>query len=155
MSREEFSKLIGPYLDNELSAEDREKVDAYLASSEEYRQMASELEELTRLARGDRPPEVDDDRWREMLSQIREGGEGRPFSIVSSRARWLAPLAGLAAVLVIGLFISSTGPDSSVKPDSPAKEYAETEDEDTIRIETIDDDEKKEELKPADPRFDD
>ena len=46
MFHEEFSKLIGPYLDGELSAEEREKVENCLADSAECRQLASELEEL-------------------------------------------------------------------------------------------------------------
>ena len=56
MSHEEFSKLIGPYLDGELSAAEREKVENCLADSAECRQLASELEELDRVARGDSPP---------------------------------------------------------------------------------------------------
>ena len=51
MSREEFIELIGPYLDGELSGEERETVEGYLASSEEYRKLAAEAEELTRLAK--------------------------------------------------------------------------------------------------------
>ena len=68
MPREEFSKLIGPYLDGELSAEEREKVEEYLAGSDEYRRMAAEIEGLTRIVREDAPPEVRDEKWKEMLS---------------------------------------------------------------------------------------
>ena len=54
MSREEFTRLLGPYLDGELSGEQRETVERYLAGSEEYRKLAAEAEELTRLAKNDR-----------------------------------------------------------------------------------------------------
>ena len=97
MSHEEFSKLIGPYLDGELSAEEREKVENCLADSAECRQMASELEELDRVARGDSPPAVSDDEWQEVLSSVRRTEKIVPFETVKSRRRWLAPLAGLAA----------------------------------------------------------
>jgi len=156
MSREEFKKLIGPYLDGELSTEEREKVEEYLAGSEEYRLLASETEDLTRLARDDRPPDVSDDRWLEMLASIRSGEEEKVFSIESSRTRWLAPLAGIAAIIVAGFFILSAGPDSPEKPAPPSKDYADTGDagdESPVRIDTIDTDDKKEELKPVDPRF--
>ena len=82
MSREEFSKLIGPYLDGELSAEEREKVEEYLAGSEEYRHMASEIEGLTRIARADAPPEVSDEKWKEVLSSARGDGATEPFTVV-------------------------------------------------------------------------
>ena len=87
MSREEFIELIGPYLDGELSGEERETVEGYLASSEEYRKLAAEAEELTRLAKNDRPPEVSDERWRKMLSEIRDGKTNQPFAVVSARPR--------------------------------------------------------------------
>ena len=154
MSREEFIELIGPYLDGELSGEERETVEGYLASSEEYRKLAAEAEELTRLAKNDRPPEVSDERWRKMLSEIRDGETNQPFAVVSSRPRWLAPLAGLAAMLVIGFFILSAGPDCSEKPAAPRKDYAETKAEGPIRIKTLDDDDEEKERKPTDPRFD-
>ncbi|MEE3295968.1 MAG: zf-HC2 domain-containing protein [Planctomycetota bacterium] len=154
MSREEFTRLLGPYLDGELSEEQRETVERYLASSEEYRKLAAEAEELTRLAKNDRPPEVSEERWRKMLSEIREGGTNQPFAVVSSRPRWLAPLAGLAAILIIGLFILSADPNSSEKPADPRKDYAETTDEEPIRIKTLDDDDEEKERKPLDPRFD-
>ena len=154
MSREEFTRLLGPYLDGELSEEQRETVEGYLAGSEEYRKLAAEAEELTRLAKNDRPPEVSAERWRKMLSEIREGGTNQPFAVVSSRPRWLAPLAGLAAILIIGLFILSAGPNSSEKPADPRKDYAETTDEEPIRIKTLDDDDEEKERKPLDPRFD-
>lgn len=154
MSREEFTRLLGPYLDGELSEEQRETVERYLAGSEEYRKLAAEAEELTRLAKNDRPPEVSAERWRKMLSEIREGGTNQPFAVVSSRPRWLAPLAGLAAILIIGLFILSADPNSSEKPADPRKDYAETTDEEPIRIKTLDDDDEEKERKPLDPRFD-
>jgi len=154
MSREEFTRLLGPYLDGELSEEQRETVERYLAGSEEYRKLAAEAEELTRLAKNDRPPEVSEERWRKMLSEIREGGTNQPFAVVSSRPRWLAPLAGLAAILIIGLFILSADPNSSEKPADPRKDYAETTDEEPIRIKTLDDDDEEKERKPLDPRFD-
>ena len=154
MSREEFTRLLGPYLDGELSEEQRETVEGYLAGSEEYRKLAAEAEELTRLAKNDRPPEVSAERWRKMLSEIREGGTHQPFAVVSSRPRWLAPLAGLAAILIIGLFILSAGPNSSEKPADPRKDYAETTAEEPIRIKTLDDDDEEKERKPLDPRFD-
>lgn len=154
MSREEFTRLLGPYLDGELSEEQRETVEGYLAGSEEYRKLAAEAEELTRLAKNDRPPEVSAERWRKMLSEIREGGTNQPFAVVSSRPRWLAPLAGLAAILIIGLFILSADPNSSEKPADPRKDYAETTDEEPIRIKTLDDDDEEKERKPLDPRFD-
>ena len=154
MSREEFTRLLGPYLDGELSEEQRETVEGYLAGSEEYRKLAAEAEELSRLAKNDRPPEVSAERWRKMLSDIREGGTNQPFAVVSSRPRWLAPLAGLAAILIIGLFILSAGPHSSEKPADPRKDYAETTDEEPIRIKTLDDDDEEKERKPLDPRFD-
>tara|TARA_B100000929_G_scaffold120075_1_gene95192 strand:+ start:137 stop:604 length:468 start_codon:yes stop_codon:yes gene_type:complete len=154
MSREEFTRLIGPYLDGELSEEERETVEKYLADSEEYRKLAAEAEELTRLAKNDRPPEISDERWREMLSEIRAGETNQPFSVVSSRPRWLAPLAGIAAILVIGLFILSSAPDSSQKPVAPKKDYAETTAEEPIRIKTLDEDDEEKERKSTDPRFD-
>ena len=154
MSREEFTRLLGPYLDGELSEEQRETVEGYLAGSEEYRKLAAEAEELTRLAKNDRPPEVSAERWRKMLSEIREGGTNHPFAVVSSRPRWLAPLAGLAAILIIGLFILSADPNSSEKPADPRKDYAETTAEEPIRIKTLDDDDEEKERKPLDPRFD-
>ena len=154
MSREEFTRLIGPYLDGELSEEERKTVEGLLADSEEYRKLAAEAEELTRLAKNDRPPEVSAERWRKMLSEIREGGTNQPFAVVSSRPRWLAPLAGLAAILIIGLFILSADPNSSEKPADPRKDYAETTDEEPIRIKTLDDDDEEKERKPLDPRFD-
>ena len=154
MSREEFTRLIGPYLDGELSEEERKTVEGLLADSEEYRKLAAEAEELTRLAKNDRPPEISDERWRKMLSEIREGGTNQPFAVVSSRPRWLAPLAGLAAILIIGLFILSADPNSSEKPADPRKDYAETTDEEPIRIKTLDDDDEEKERKPLDPRFD-
>ena len=154
MSREEFTRLLGPYLDGELSEEQRETVERYLAGSEEYRKLAAEAEELTRLAKNDRPPEVSAERWRKMLSEIREGGTNQPFAVVSSRPRWLAPLAGLAAILIIGLFILRAGPNSSEKPADPRQDYAETTDEEPIRIKTLDDDDEEKERKPLDPRFD-
>ena len=154
MSREEFPRLLGPYLDGELSEDQRETVERYLAGSEEYRKLAAEAEELTRLAKNDRPPEVSAERWRKMLSEIREGGTNQPFAVVSSRPRWLAPLAGLAAILIIGLFILSADPNSSEKPADPRKDYAETTDEEPIRIKTLDDDDEEKERKPLDPRFD-
>ena len=154
MSREEFTRLLGPYLDGELSEEQRETVERYLAGSEEYRKLAAEAEELTRLAKNDRPPEVSEERWRKMLSEIREGGTNQPFAVVSSRPRWLAPLAGLAAILIIGLFILSADPNSSEKPADPRKDYAETTDEEPIRIKTLDDEDEEKERKPIDPRFD-
>ena len=61
MSREEFTRLLGPYLDGELSEEQRETGARYLAGSEEYRKLAAEAEERTRLAKNDRPPEVSAD----------------------------------------------------------------------------------------------
>ena len=64
MSREEFTRLLGPYLDGELSGEQRETVERYLAGSEEYRKLAAEAEALTRLAKNARPPEVSAERWR-------------------------------------------------------------------------------------------
>ena len=154
MSREEFTRLIGPYLDGELSEEERKTVEGLLAGSEEYRKLAAEAEELTRLAKNDRPPEVSDERWQKMLSEIRDGGTNQPFAVVSSRPRWLAPLAGLAAMLVIGFFILSADPNSSEKPADPRKDYAETTAEEPIRIKTLDDEDEEKERKPIDPRFD-
>ena len=156
MSREEFSKLIGPYLDGELSAKEREEVEEYLAGSEEYRCMAAETEELIRIAREDAPPEVNDEKWKEMLSSLRSEGTTEPFTVVGSRRRWLAPLAGLAAVLVIGLFLWSNGSDSPGEPPAPRKDYADTEDadnEDKVRIDTVEPEEKEKTLQPTDPRF--
>ena len=121
MPREEFSKLIGPYLDGELSAEEREKVEEYLAGSDEYRRMAAEIEGLTRIVREDAPPEVRDEKWKEMLSSLRSDGATEPFTVVGSKRRWLAPLAGLAAVLVIGLFLWSAGSDSPGEPPPPGR----------------------------------
>ena len=156
MSREEFSQLIGPYLDGELSAEEREKVEEYLAGSEEYRHMASEIEGLTRIVRADAPPEVSDEKWKEILSSLRSDGATEPFTVVGSRRRWVAPLAGLAAVLVIGLFLWSAGSDSPGEPPTPRKDYASTEDadhEDKVRIDTVEPEEKEKTLQPTDPRF--
>ena len=154
MSREEFSKLIGPYLDGELSVKEREKVEEYLAGSEEYRQMAAETEELIRIARVDVPAEVSDEEWKDVLSSVRGDGAMGSFTVVSSRSRWLAPLAGLAAVLVIGLFLWSTGPGSAGKPAAPKKDYASTEDgNDEVRIDTVEPEEKEKALQGADPRF--
>ena len=150
MSHEEFSKLIGPYLDGELSAEEREKVENCLADSAEFRQLASELEELDRVARGDSPPAVSDDEWQEVLSSVRRTEKIVPFETVKSRRRWLAPLAGLAALLCIGLFLRNAG-DSP----PPKKDWAEaTATEDEPRVDTIDSEEKKEETQENDPRFD-
>ncbi|MFP6739677.1 MAG: zf-HC2 domain-containing protein [Planctomycetota bacterium] len=150
MSHEEFSKLIGPYLDGELSAEEREKVENCLADSAECRQMASELEELDRVARGDSPPAVSDDEWQEVLSSVRRTEKIVPFETVKSRRRWLAPLAGLAALLCIGLFLRNAG-DSP----PPKKDWAEaTNTEDEPRVDTIDSEEKEEENQENDPRFD-
>ena len=150
MSHEEFSKLIGPYLDGELSAEEREKVENCLADSAECRQLASELEELDRVARGDSPPAVSDDEWQEVLSSVRRTEKIVPFETVTSRRRWLAPLAGLAALLCIGLFLRNAG-DSP----PPKKDWAEaTATEDEPRVDTIDSEEKKEETQENDPRFD-
>ena len=150
MSHEEFSKLIGPYLDGELSAEEREKVENCLADSAECRQLASELEELDRVARGDSPPAVSDDEWQEVLSSVRRTEKIVPFETVKSRRRWLAPLAGLAALLCIGLFLRNAG-DSP----PPKKDWAEaTATEDEPRVDTIDSEEKKEETQENDPRFD-
>jgi anti-sigma factor RsiW len=150
MSHEEFSKLIGPYLDGELSAEEREKVENCLADSAECRQMASELEELDRVARGDSPPAVSDDEWQEVLSSVRRTEKIVPFETVKSRRRWLAPLAGLAALLCIGLFLRNAG-DSP----PPKKDWAEaTNTEDEPRVDTIDPEEKEEENQENDPRFD-
>ena len=156
MPREEFSKLIGPYLDGELSAEEREKVEEYLAGSDEYRRMAAEIEGLTRIVREDAPPEVRDEKWKEMLSSLRSDGATEPFTVVGSRRRWVAPLAGLAAVLVIGLFLWSAGSDSPGEPPTPRKDYASTEDadhEDKVRIDTVEPEEKEKTLQPTDPRF--
>jgi anti-sigma factor RsiW len=157
MSREEFSKLIGPYLDGELSAEEREKVEEYLAGSEEYRHMAAEIEGLTRIVREDAPPEVSDEKWKEILSSLRSDGATEPFTVVGSRRRWLAPLAGLAAILVIGLFLWSAGSDSPPgEPPTPRKDYASTEDadhKDKVRIDTVEPEEKEKTLQPTDPRF--
>ena len=150
MSHEEFSKLIGPYLDGELSAEEREKVENCLADSAECRQLASELEKLDRVARGDSPPAVSDDEWQEVLSSVRRTEKIVPFETVKSRRRWLAPLAGLAALLCIGLFLRNAG-DSP----PPKKDWAEaTATEDEPRVDTIDSEEKKEETQENDPRFD-
>ena len=150
MSHEEFSKLIGPYLDGELSAEEREKVENCLADSAECRQMASELEELDRVARGDSPPAVSDDEWQEVLSSVRRTEKIVPFETVKSRRRWLAPLAGLAALLCIGLFLRNAG--DSPPPKKDWAEAATTEDE--PRVDTIDSEEKEEENQEHDPRFD-
>ena len=150
MSHEEFSKLIGPYLDGALSAEEREKVENCLADSAECRQLASELEELDRVARGDSPPAVSDDEWQEVLSSVRRTEKIVPFETVKSRRRWLAPLAGLAALLCIGLFLRNAG-DSP----PPKKDWAEaTATEDEPRVDTIDSEEKEEENQENDPRFD-
>lgn len=152
MSREEFNKLIGPYLDGELSVEEHEKVEKYLAGSAEYRQLASDFEQLDSIARADTPPAVSDEKWQEVLSSVRSDEKTIPFRIVKSRVRWLAPLAGLAALLCIGLFLGRTG-------DSPApkKDYASTEDADgkeELRVDTIDSEEKEEKDQAIDPRFD-
>ena len=72
LSQEEFSKLIGPYLDGELSAEDCRKVEKSLADSAECRQQASGLETLDRIAREDSPPAVDEKQWQEVLASVTE-----------------------------------------------------------------------------------
>ena len=152
MSHEEFSKLIGPYLDGELSAEEREKVEKCLADSADCRQQASDLEKIDRLAREDSPPDVSDDEWQDVLSSVRRTEKVVPFETVKSRRRWLAPLAGLAALLCIGLFLRSAG-DSP----PPKKDWASTEDATTgteSRVDTIDPEEKEDENQENDPRFD-
>ena len=154
LSHEEFSKLIGPYLDGELSTEEREKVERSLAGSADCRQQASELEKIDRVARADSPPAVSDDEWQEVRSSLgrTETEKVVPFEAVKSRTRWLAPLAGLAALLCIGLFLRSTG---DAPP--PKKDWASTEEavgEDEPRVDTIDPEEKEEENQENDPRFD-
>ena len=152
MSHEEFSKLIGPYLDGELSAEEREKVEKCLADSADCRQQASDLEKIDRLAREDSPPAVSDDEWQDVLSSVRRTEKVVPFETVKSRRRWLAPLAGLAALLCIGLFLRSAGDSPPPKKDWASTEEATTETE--PRVDTIDSEEKEDENQENDPRFD-
>ena len=152
MSHEEFSKLIGPYLDGELSAEEREKVEKCLADSADCRQQASDLEKIDRLAREDSPPAVSDDEWQDVLSSVRRTEKIVPFETVKSRRRWLAPLAGLAALLCIGLFLRSAGDSPPPKKDWASTEEATTETE--PRVDTIDSEEKEDESQENDPRFD-
>ena len=152
MSHEEFSKLIGPYLDGELSAEEREKVEKCLADSADCRQQASDLEKIDRLAREDSPPDVSDDEWQDVLSSVRRTEKVVPFETVKSRRRWLAPLAGLAALLCIGLFLRSAGDSPPPKKDWASTEEATTGTE--SRVDTIDPEEKEDENQENDPRFD-
>ena len=152
MSHEEFSKLIGPYLDGELSAEEREKVEKCLADSADCRQQASDLEKIDRLAREDSPPDVSDDEWQDVLSSVRRTEKVVPFETVKSRRRWLAPLAGLAALLCIGLFLRSAGDSPPPKKDWASTEEATTGTE--SRVDTIDSEEKEDENQESDPRFD-
>tara|TARA_B100000809_G_scaffold209481_1_gene212453 strand:+ start:1275 stop:1739 length:465 start_codon:yes stop_codon:yes gene_type:complete len=152
MSHEEFSKLIGPYLDGELSAEEREKVEKCLADSADCRQQASDLEKIDRLAREDSPPAVSDDEWQDVLSSVRRTEKIVPFETVKSRRRWLAPLAGLAALLCIGLFLRSAGDSPPPKKDWASTEEGTTEAE--SRVDTIDSEEKEDENQENDPRFD-
>ncbi len=151
LSHEEFSKLIGPYLDGELSTEDRQAVENCLAGSADCRQLAADLEKLDRVARGDSPPTVSDDQWQGVLASVRRSGNIVPLETVKSRRRWLAPLAGMAALLCIGLFLYNTEDSPPPKKDW-ASEAAPTEDE--PRVDTIDPEEKEEENQENDPRFD-
>ena len=142
LSQEEFSKLIGPYLDGELSTEDRQKVEQCLADSAECRQQAADLEALDRIARKDSPPAVSENQWQEVLASVRHSEKVVPFEAVKSRRRWLAPLAGLAALLCIGLFLRN----ADAPP--PKKDWASSETdpvEDEPRVDTIDTEEKEEE----------
>lgn len=157
MSREEFSKLIGPYLDGELSVAEREKVEKYLADSADYRQLASDFEKLDRIARADTPPPVSTEEWQEVLSSVRKDEKTIPFTVVKTRALWLAPLAGLAALLCIGLFLWSRGPGNINEAPVPKKDYASSEDaddENKPQVDTVNSEEKEEEDREKDPRFD-
>ena len=152
LSQEEFSKLIGPYLDGELSAEDCRKVEKSLADSAECRQQASDLEALDRIARKDSPPAVDEEQWQEVLASVRQAEKIVPFETVKSGRRWLAPLAGLAALLCIGLFLRNADEAPPPKKDWASSEADPIEDE--PRVDTIDPEEKEEEDQESDPRFD-
>ena len=152
LSREEFSELIGPYLDGELSAEECQKVENCLADSAECRQQAADLEALDRIARGDSPPPVAEDQWQEVLNSVRNTGKVVPFETVKSSRRWLAPLAGLAALLCIGLFLRNAD-----EAPPPKKDWASSEAdpvEDAPRVDTIAPEEREEEDRENDPRFD-
>jgi hypothetical protein len=127
-------ELLAAFLDGELSADDRQHVQDWLAIHPEEAELLQAHRNLLRVWRQAAPPEPSEKAWREVLAQIEHPGtlriadrnthaDGRSSTFDSrssrpSRSRWirsgLLALAAAAAVLLAVL-----GPRKEVPPPRP------------------------------------
>jgi anti-sigma factor RsiW len=96
---------VGPYVDGELPAAERDEVGRHLESCADCRELAAAFRDFDRIADGVDAPSVSAREWAAVLERVTR--EERIVEVVHSRRRWewLLPAEALAALLLIGIFL--------------------------------------------------
>ncbi len=93
---EAMRSLISGYLDGELDAEDRERVEQYAQANAEYRREIEEMRETVAAADALEPEPVPDEVWDTFLDGV--------YNRVERRVGWILTATGAAAVLIVALY---------------------------------------------------
>jgi hypothetical protein len=121
MNHEELRERLSAYLEADLEASERARVEEHLANCpdcrREYRELRHTVDLLRRLPEPDPPPDLAD----RVITRLR-AGEGRPGLLARWQARtaaiaeapWLTPVAAVAVALGLLLMVRGIGPSLEI-----------------------------------------
>ena len=99
---------MGPYVDGELDPGERAGLEASLRECAECRQALESFRQMDELAAREPVPSVSSTEWAGVLASIKSQPRVVSEPARSSGIEWLAPLAAIAALLLIGLFLGGS-----------------------------------------------
>jgi anti-sigma factor RsiW len=93
---ETMRAMISGYLDGELDAADRSKVDAYAAAHPEFRKEIDEMRALLGATERFRAPHVREEEWDRFLDHV--------YNRLERRVGWLLTIVGAAGLAALALY---------------------------------------------------
>lgn len=106
-SCKDFEWMVGPLVDGELPTAEADGVEGHVRECPSCTRLIEDFRSFDRLARKlEGPPEVSASEWAGILTRIREKPAVIQFGSSRKVLEWLVPAFSLAAVLLLGIWLT-------------------------------------------------